>query len=115
MRKVLVCGSRNVNINLSDIDKVFQENDIHPDLIISGGAKGPDTTAVMWAIANDVPYEMDIPNWAGIGKSAGIERNKKMVDKCNTCVAFWDGKSRGTMFTIEHAREKGKKVVVVER
>lgn len=33
-------------------------------------------------------------------------RDKIMAGKCNQCVAFWDGESKGTKITFEAARKK---------
>lgn len=40
-------------------------------------------------------------------------RNKKMVDASDVVVAIFYGHSGGTKFTIDYAKEKGKKVVVI--
>ncbi len=52
------------------------------------------------------------PNYAKYGKSAPLERNKEIVEICDMVVAIWDGKSRGTRYTIEYARKCDKKVVL---
>lgn len=34
------------------------------------------------------------------------------MDLADVIIAFWDGKSKGTKFTIDYALSKGKEVVV---
>lgn len=31
-----------------------------------------------------------------------------MVDFCDVCIAFWDGQSRGTLYTIEYCKQIGR-------
>ena len=40
-------------------------------------------------------------------------RNRLIVEACEELIAFWDGKSTGTKYTIGYARRMGKKVTVV--
>ena len=112
--KLLVTGSR----GWTDKEKIFDwfnqyEGDI--DLIIHGGAKGVDTFAEEYAIKNNInsrivrPVKSHIPVYY-------LHRNAEMIGMCDEVVAFWDGESRGTKFTIDYARARGKKVtVVIER
>jgi hypothetical protein len=116
---ILICGSRNVKINIEDIDEVFKVltntvNGFSVNQIISGGARGPDSVAIAWAKYHYEPYKVYPANWTTYGKSAGIIRNKKMVDECDVCIAFWDGKSRGTEFTLDYAKKLDKKTYVVD-
>ena len=107
--KVLICGSRGFN------DYVLMKVQIMKLLdrfgttitIISGGAKGADT------LAEDVAKQLGIsttilkPDWDKYGKGAGIMRNDAMLDmKPNIVLAFWDGKSKGTKYTIVEARKR---------
>jgi len=39
-------------------------------------------------------------------------RDRLMAQRCDLCVAVWDGRSRGTNATFESARRLGKRVVV---
>ena len=42
-----------------------------------------------------------------------VRRNKLMAKSADSLIAFWDGKSRGTMQMIDYATEKGLRVEVV--
>ncbi len=55
-----------------------------------------------------------IPNYEKFGKGAPPERNKLIVQECDCVLAFWDGKSRGTKFTLDYAREMGMPIKIVE-
>lgn len=53
------------------------------------------------------------PDWKKYGKAAGVIRNKEIVAAADHVLAFWDGKSRGTKNSIDHANKMNKKLVVV--
>lgn len=78
------------------------------DKIISGGASGADRLADYYSQAYDIPFEEILPDWNAYGKSAGPIRNKLIVDECTHLIAFWDGKSKGTLNSINLAKEAGK-------
>jgi hypothetical protein len=39
-------------------------------------------------------------------------RDRLMAQRCDPCVAVWNGRSRGTKATFEYARRLGKRVLV---
>ena len=47
------------------------------------------------------------------GKRAGILRNINMVNLTDEVIAFWDGTSAGTQFTITYAKERNKPIKVI--
>ena len=82
-------------------------------IVVSGGARGVDEQARIYAARyNHICIEVH-PAW-GTGKGAGFDRNSVIVELCDRVVAFWDGKSRGTMDTVNKARAAGKPVQVQE-
>ena len=53
--------------------------------------------------------------WDKYGKSAGYRRNVQMAEYADSCVVFWDGKSRGTKHMIDIAEKRNlnlRKVIV---
>ena len=78
-----------------------------PELIVSGGAKGADTYAREYAMKNNIPLIEFLPDYRRYGKKAPLMRNLQIVDNCDFLLAFWDGKSRGTKFTIDYAKKRG--------
>lgn len=76
------------------------------DAVVTGGAKGADEMGKCWAVDNNIPVILFLPNWRKYGKAAGILRNGKIVDKATIMLAFWDGKSPGTKNSIQRARAK---------
>ncbi len=103
--KVAIIGSR--SITNMDISRFI------PDVtteIVSGGASGIDTLAEDWADKNRISKTIIRPQYSRYGKSAPLIRNKEIVNRADMVVAIWDGKSRGTKFTMEYAEKLGKSV-----
>ena len=104
--RVAIIGSRNLQVK---IEKFLPEN---ISLIVSGGAKGIDTLAEEYANENSIAKKIFLPDYKKYGKSAPLIRNKLIVDNSDIVIAFWDGVSRGTKFTIDYAKKQSKKVTV---
>ncbi len=78
-----------------------------PDTIVSGGARGADTYAREYAMENGIPIIEFLPDYARYGRKAPLIRNIQIVDNCDFLIAFWNGISRGTKFTIDYAAKRG--------
>lgn len=82
-------------------------------VVVSGGARGVDATAVDEAKKCGLSTVVFPADWDRYGRSAGYKRNHKIVEACDEVVAFWDGKSKGTHHTIELAAEALKPVRII--
>lgn len=107
---LLVCGSRsfdNYNLMRDKLDYYLQNK--RNIVIVSGDAKGADSLAKKYAKEKGYEIKIFMARWDKYGKRAGYIRNEKMFNyikrfpECG-CVAFWDGKSRGTMHDINIAK-----------
>lgn len=106
---LLICGSR--SIKCLNLDWYLNAEDYSE--VISGGATGIDTLAEQWAKRNCLEFCAYLPQYEVYGgKYAPIERDKDMVNAADKVVAFWDGQSKGTLFTIRYAKGMGVPVVV---
>lgn len=112
--KLLICGSRNYPLHLDNlewyIDAIYR-NKI--DMIITGGARGPDSVAMEWATKNNIECMVFYPDWDKHGRAAGPVRNKEMAQIADEGLAFWDGSSPGTKNTIEEMKKLKKIIRVV--
>ena len=80
--------------------------------IVSGMARGADKLA--WTYCREIGahcYEFPA-DWSQHGRSAGHVRNREMGDFSDQLLAFWDGKSRGTLGMIQYMKGLGKPVHV---
>lgn len=84
-----------------------------PDTIVSGGAKGADTYAREFAIKHNLNLIEFFPDYEKYGRNAPLIRNKLIVEECDCLLAFWDGKSRGTKYTLDYAQKQGKPIKIV--
>ncbi|MBR4032992.1 MAG: hypothetical protein IKJ07_09720 [Clostridia bacterium] len=100
--KIAIVGSRSVRIE--DFGAYISEN----DEIVSGGAMGIDSCAAEYAKRNGLGLTVFLPEYDRYGKAAPIVRNKEIVDYADKVVAFWDGRSRGTLSVIRYAEKIGK-------
>lgn len=109
--KLAVVGSRNFN----EYDLLESHlNSLLPSQIIPGGAKGADSLAEQYAEKYSISIHVFKPDWKKYGRGAGIVRNKEIVDAADHVLAFWDGKSKGTKSSIDHARKNNKPVTIID-
>lgn len=85
-----------------------------PDTIVSGGARGADTYARLFAQQHNLKLVEYLPEYDKYGRQAPLIRNKLIVENCDCLIAFWDGVSRGTKYTIDYATKMGKPVKIVQ-
>ena len=107
MKKIAVIGSR----DFDNFDLLKSVLDAHcPMVVVSGGAKGADALAELYAKQNGLEIQLFKPDWKMFGRGAGVIRNRQIVESCDYVIAFWDGKSRGTKSSIDYARKLNKAV-----
>ena len=105
--KIAVVGSR--GIKDVEIGKyVFESEEI-----VSGGAVGVDLCAAEYAHKNGIKLSVFLPEYERYGRAAPIVRNKKIVDYADKVIAFWTGKSKGTLSVIQYAQKTGKPCDVI--
>jgi len=114
MYKVAIIGSRNFKNRVLMDDKMQEILVQYPiSHIVSGGAKGADTLGVQWANKNDIETIVFNPNFKK-HKRAYHYRNRQIVRESDIIVAFWNGYSTGTKYTINYAKTLEKKVIIVK-
>lgn len=106
----LVVGSR----TFDDYDILKNEMDAYladtkDVVIVSGGAKGADSLAERYAKEKGYSVEVFKADWKRYGRAAGPIRNEEMQKFISqfsdrVCIAFWDGKSKGTQSNFNLAR-----------
>lgn len=80
--------------------------------ILSGGCKGVDRLAEIYAIEHAYTLEVFPARWETYGKAAGPVRNKQMASSADCVIVFWDGISRGTASLISCSKKLGKPVFI---
>lgn len=100
--KIAIIGSRDVTV--CNIGRYVSGR----DEIISGGAAGADRCAAEYAKKNGLKFTEFLPQYNLYGRAAPIIRNRKIVDYADKIIAFWNGRSKGTLSVIKYAEKTGK-------
>lgn len=104
--KLAIVGSR--NISGVNIEEYLPEG---IDEIVSGGARGIDSVAAAYAKTHGIKLVEFLPDYKKYpGRVAPLRRNDQIADYADEVIAFWDGVSSGTKYTIEAFKKRGKKV-----
>lgn len=99
--KVAVIASRGLCIN--NLGKYLPQGTTE---IVSGGAKGVDTSAKTYALSHDIKLTEFLPEYNKYGKGAPLKRNITVIEYSDVVIAFWDGKSRGTKYVIDNCKKR---------
>lgn len=105
--KIAVVGSRDITV--VDIGKYI----LDCDEIVSGGARGVDSSAADFARRNGIKLTEFLPDYERYGRVAPIVRNRLIVDYSDAVIAFWNGRSKGTLSVIKYAEKTGKECRVI--
>ena len=103
--KLLIVGSR--SIKEYNLEKYIPKETA---MIITGGAGGIDSLAEKYADQKRLSKLILRPQYNLYGKFAPLKRNEKMVDIADEVLVIWDGKSKGTAYTILYAQKQNKKL-----
>ena len=119
-RHILICGGR-TQLNYDDFEKcvleVLSENNLNDVEIVSGCCKGVDLLGEEFAHKHDHPVVQFPAEWKKYGRGAGIVRNKQMLEyiasfENSFVIAFWNGTSKGTGYTVNQAKKMGIQVYI---
>jgi len=99
--RVAVIGSRGLQVN--DLGKYLPDEVTE---IISGGARGVDTSAREYAMEHGLKLTEYLPEYDKYGRGAPLKRNITIIENADLVLAFWDGSSRGTKYVIENCKKR---------
>lgn len=91
----------------------YIENQSILTAIVSGGAPGTDTLAEKYAQELAVDMIVYRPDYKKFGRGAALARNTQIIEHSDVVFAFWDGKSRGTMDSINKAKKLAKQLFII--
>ena len=107
--KVAIVGSR--TLSKIDIGSYLPQNCSE---IISGGATGADRAAADFAKAHNIKLTEILPQYEKYGRGAPLVRNKIIVDSADMVIAFWDGRSKGTLSVLEYCKKQKKELLLIQ-
>ncbi len=105
--KVAVIGSRGLSID--DLGKYLPSDTTE---IVSGGARGVDTSAKIYAKQHGIKLTEFLPDYTTHGRQAPLIRNIDIIEYSDMVLAFWDGVSNGTAFVINNCKKRNVPVKV---
>jgi hypothetical protein len=111
--KIVIAGGRyftDYKILCQFCDEILQNQNMIK--ILSGGARGADLLGENYAKERNYKLVRFPAAWNKYGKRAGVLRNAEMAKYADFLIAFWDGKSKGTLSMINLAEKQGLKVYV---
>jgi predicted Rossmann fold nucleotide-binding protein DprA/Smf involved in DNA uptake len=101
--KIAIVGSRSITADIPE--KCIPANTTE---IISGGAKGIDTSAREYARTHHIFMTDILPEYDLYGRAAPLIRNDLIISLADKVIIFWDGKSRGTNYIVKKCKETNK-------
>ena len=110
--KVIIAGSRDIDDMQELVNAVVdaERSGIQITEVVSGGARGVDTLASMWANAMNIPFVEFKADWEQYGHYAGFKRNVAMAESgAEALILVWDGKSNGSRHMLSEAKKRGLK------
>jgi hypothetical protein len=115
--RIIVCGSRTFTDRKCIVawlrQMTVRERRVGPITIVHGACPtGADAIVDEEAPKYGFAVEQRPADWS-LGRKAGPLRNREMRDAgADECIAFWDGKSRGTLGMVNLARDHGIRTAV---
>ena len=103
--RIAIVGSR--NYPRPDLVAAFVAGLPSNSVGVSGAGRGVDSVAEEAAKARGLQTLVFHADWENLGRKAGPIRNAQIVAHAERVVAFWDGRSRGTVNTLLQASRAG--------
>ena len=99
--RVAVFGSRGLQVK--DLGEYLPKETTE---IISGGARGIDACARVYALRYGLKLTEYLPEYSRYGRGAPLKRNITIIENSDFVLAFWDGTSPGTKYVIENCKKR---------
>jgi ABC-type enterochelin transport system substrate-binding protein len=110
--KLIIAGSR----TFTDYKKLCQicdnilQNQNNIEIVSGAYYRGADKLGEMYAKERGYKITRFPADWKRFRRAAGPKRNQQMANYADALIAFWDGKSKGTLNMIQLAKSSGLKV-----
>lgn len=102
--KIAVVGSRRLQLTAGELGRYLPPRTTE---IVTGGAKGIDTSAMLYAEKRGLKLTVFAPDYSRYGRRAPLIRNEEIVNYADMVFAFWDGVSTGTRHVMGLCKKHG--------
>lgn len=115
--KLIIAGSRDLSPTVTDLEYLFNiiiggvDNKRFKE-IVSGCAKGVDTSGELLAKKYQIPIKKFKADWDKYGKAAGPIRNKMMADYADMAIILINDLSKGSLNMIQHMNSLNKPHII---
>jgi membrane carboxypeptidase/penicillin-binding protein PbpC len=107
MTNILITGSRNITAK-EYVFYILDKSIKNGDAVIQGGAEGVDSFVLEWCQNSTLNINFKTVRPVNPkDKLSYLFRDAEMIGMCDRVIAIWDGKSRGTLFTMNYAKARG--------
>jgi hypothetical protein len=113
--KLIIAGSREISLSVDELDELMKKHFEVSEIteVVSGCAKGMDTSGIQWANKYNIPIKKFVPDWS-MGKAAGHIRNREMGDYADQAIVVYNG-SNGSQGMIDYMQKLKKPCVVINK
>jgi hypothetical protein len=113
--KIIIAGSRTFTDyqKLSEVCDQFLQDQTDIEIVSGAYYKGADKLGEQYAKERGFKITQFPADWKRFGRAAGPKRNEQMANYANALIAFWDGKSKGTLNMIDKANSFDLRLIIV--
>lgn len=110
--KLIIAGSRTFTNykKLCEVCDHILQDQTNVEIVSGAYYKGADFLGEKYAAERGYLLTKFPADWKGFGRAAGPKRNEQMANYADALIAFWDGKSKGTLNMMNIATKLGLKV-----
>lgn len=106
--RVIVAGPRNLKVSMEVISRAVANASFRPEEIVTGGARGIDAIAHLWASRWRLRLRVFTPKWKEHGRAAGPIRNRQMAEYADALIVI-KRQGKDTPGTTSMVREAEKR------
>ena len=113
--KLIIAGTRTFTNyqKLKQICDHFLKDQTNIEIVSGAYYRGADKLGEQYAKERGYKLTQFPADWKIFGRAAGPKRNEQMANYADALIAFWDGKSKGTLNMIKLANQNKLSVTVI--
>jgi len=117
INRIAVVGSRgfdSYSFFAEKLEQIISNLDGEIEYISGGCKSGADALISRYCKEHNYKLTEYLPDWEQYKKSAGMIRNKLIINDATHIIAFWDGVSKGTANSLKLAEKRKLPIRIVK-